>query len=179
MQRILYLVLALTLGLGFASCKKDTPQPVTPSEETPIQLSSHLTQGHWEQVLLAPDGDQRLTQRFTFLRDGRYVYRYIAEQLTGDHRDDLRAEYNDEYYLFGYYSLEGERVTLLSSSFGGYAERFVAARTEASQEADNTFRGFVLLLDPSTRALRFARELSKTDHPLSKTIDAYRFVYRK
>lgn len=158
MKRIYYFALALTLALGFSSCKKDTP--TTPTEQT---QSTALTAGYWEAEELDESGDTRDRGRFTFKVDGTYTYRYLREELAAEHKNDLSSEFNDEYYASGTYSVKDNQIKLETFKLDRYADRFVEYRKNHPEEHHGDLAGIVFIFEEKAQTLTASVELSPKD----------------
>lgn len=152
MQRILYLVLALTLGLGFSSCKKDTPTTTT----DPAQ-STALTSGYWEYEHTSSSGAHYESTRIWFKPDGTYTFHHLAKQLSGPYKDDLSSQFNDEFYASGRYSVTGNQVKFETFQFDRYADRFIGHRDNEEEEG---LAVQVLIFDQQAQTLTSLREAS-------------------
>lgn len=150
MKKLILLLLVVTLGLSFSSCKKDEPSGFSPVGGSWVY--SQVSLGITESI------------RFTFKADGSYSLVFTRVSPEAD-RDKLDAEYNDEQHFSGRYSHSQGKVTILSLQFDGFGERFAKVREEKDVSPDANLTGLVLLYDPKTEMLRVSRELS------SKSLD--------
>lgn len=156
MKRILYLVLVLTLGVSFSSCKKDTPTTtIDPAQSTA------LTSGYWEYARTDDDGMNRQTLQFTFKTDMTYTMKYLREEFSEQYKDHLSTEFNDEYYASGRYSLSGNQVKLETFQLDRYADRFVGHRSK--RDMPKGIVGIVLIFDQQAQTLTPSLELSPED----------------
>ena len=172
MKKIFSLLLAGALGFGFVSCQKDTPKTQT-EEQTPKGYS--IVGGSWYYAL--KDGDFTQALRFAFRVDGTYEFRYYRITTSEEHKNDLDSEFNDELIYSGRYTYADGRVTILTTKFVGYGERFAERRKQEnrqpSEPEDGKLNGLVLLVDEKAETMTISRTLSSpnieiTDEPLEK-----------
>ena len=178
MKKIFSLLLAGALGFGFVSCQKDTPKTQT-EEQTPKGYS--IVGGSWYYAL--KDGDFTQALRFAFRVDGTYEFRYYRV-TQGEYKDHLSAEFNTEETTAGRYSYADGVLTLLSSEFVGYGERFVEARKNNPNEYNpmeqkDQIKGLAFSYDEKSDLLRISRKHSAENVDIDEDVESIPFTRQK
>jgi len=178
MKKIFSLLLAGALGFGFVSCQKDSPKTQT-EEQTAKGYS--IVGGSW--LLSAPEDYFTQAFRITFKVDGTYELHYYRITTRGEHKDDLDSEFNDELIYSGRYSYADGRVTLQTTKFVGYGERFVERRKRegrrTSDTQDGKLDGLVLLVDEKAEIMTVSRELSSKEIDVDEETAQKPFIREK
>ena len=179
MKKIFSLLLAGALGFGFVSCQKDSPKTQT-EEQTP---KGPAVVGTWSLSHQSRGGKLTETYRLTCKADGTYEFRFYRV-TQGDHKDDLSAQFNTEETIAGRYSYADGVLTLLSSEFVGYGERFVEARKNnpnehSPLEKKDQSKGLAFTYDEKADLLRMSRKHSAENIDLDEDIEPIPFTRQK
>ena len=161
MKKIFSLLLAGALGFGFVSCQKDSPKTQT-EEQTP---KGPAVVGTWLLSHQSSGGKLTETYRLTF-------------------KADLSAEFNTEETIAGRYSYADGVLTLLSSEFVGYGERFVEARKNNPNEHNpleqkDQLKGLAFTYDEKADLLRVSRKHSAENVDIDEDIESIPFTRQK
>ena len=161
------------------SCQKDSPKTQT-EEQTP---KGPAVVGTWSLSHQSSGGKLTETSRLTCKADGTYEFRYYRV-TQGEHKDDLSAEFNTEEAIAGRYSYAAGVLTLLSSEFVGYGERFVEARKNnpnehSPLEKKDQFKGLAFTYDEKADLLRVSRKHSAENVDIDEDIESTPFTRQK